>query len=63
MALRLARDTDLLADLRARLEANRKGSSLFDGGHFARKLERAYITMWEIYASGEKPRAFSVSPV
>jgi predicted O-linked N-acetylglucosamine transferase (SPINDLY family) len=60
MALRLARNADLLARLRARLEANRKTSSLFDAGQFARNLEKAYTTMWEIYASGEQPRAFAV---
>jgi protein O-GlcNAc transferase len=47
-ALRLARDRDCLADLRARLEANRTTCGLFDGGQFARKLEKAYSTMWEI---------------
>ena len=59
--MRLAGDADLLARLRARLEANRKTSPLFDGGQFARNLEKAYRTMWEIHASGEKPRAFAVS--
>jgi len=62
MALRLARCADLLADLRARLAANRKRCPLFDGGQFARNLAETYITMWEIYASGEKPHAFAVSP-
>jgi predicted O-linked N-acetylglucosamine transferase (SPINDLY family) len=62
MALRLARDADLLGDLRARLEANRKTCPLFDAGPFARDLEKAYLTMWEIHASGEQPRAFAVSP-
>jgi len=33
---------------------------LFDGGRFARNLERAYATMWQIYSAGEKPRAFAV---
>jgi predicted O-linked N-acetylglucosamine transferase (SPINDLY family) len=61
-ALRLAKDADLLAHLRTRLEANRKTSPLFDAGQFARNLEKAYATMWEIYACGEKPRAFAVSP-
>jgi protein O-GlcNAc transferase len=60
MALRLAREPDLLADLRARLQANRRTSRLFDGGQFARSLEQAYLTMWEIYASGQSPRAFAV---
>jgi predicted O-linked N-acetylglucosamine transferase (SPINDLY family) len=62
MALRLARDADYLGELRSRLEANRKTSPLFDAGQFARNLEKAYLTMWEIYACGEKPRAFAVSP-
>jgi len=60
MSLRLARNADLLNDLRARLQANRKTSRLFDGGHFARNLEKAYVTMWELYASGEEPRGFIV---
>jgi predicted O-linked N-acetylglucosamine transferase (SPINDLY family) len=62
MALRLARDANLLGDLRARLAANRKTSRLFDAGQFARNLEKAYITMWEIHVSGEQPHAFAVSP-
>jgi predicted O-linked N-acetylglucosamine transferase (SPINDLY family) len=62
MALRLARDADLLAGLRARLEANRKTSRLFDAGRFARSIEEAYLTMWQIHASGQPPRAFTVSP-
>jgi predicted O-linked N-acetylglucosamine transferase (SPINDLY family) len=63
MALRLTRDAGLLAGLRARLEANRKTSRLFDAGRFARGIEEAYRTMWEIYASGQPPRPFTVSEV
>lgn len=61
-ALRLAREPDRLAELRRRLEANRVTSGLFDGGQFTRKVERAYEMMWQIYAAGEPPRAFAVSP-
>ena len=60
MALRLARDTAYLGGLRSRLAANRKASRLFDAGRFARNLEKAYVTMWEIYVSGESPRTFAV---
>jgi FkbM family methyltransferase len=60
-ALRLAREENLLGDLRARLEANRKTARLFDAGQFARNLEKAYVAMWEIYASGQQPHAFTVS--
>jgi protein O-GlcNAc transferase len=62
-ALRLARNTGLLVALRERLEASRKESQLFNADWFARNLEKAYSTMWEIYASGEAPGAFTVSPV
>jgi predicted O-linked N-acetylglucosamine transferase (SPINDLY family) len=61
MALRLARDADLLAAVRGRLETNRQTSPLFDAGRFAPNIEEAYRTMWEIYSSGQPPRAFAVS--
>jgi protein O-GlcNAc transferase len=61
LALRLAKDPDLLADLRARLAANRTSSGLFDGQRYARDLEDAFRKMWQLYTSGEQPRAFSVS--
>ena len=60
LALRLAQDAGLLAELRARLQANRTRSRLFDGGQFARGVEEAYATMWEIHASGQEPRTFAV---
>jgi len=60
MALRLARDVECLNGLRARLQANRATSGLFDGGRFARDLEQAYVTMWEVYTSGKEARPFSV---
>ena len=61
MALRLVRDKDLLGEMRAPLETNRNTSPLFDAAQFARHFEKAYVTMWETYASGEKPRDFAVS--
>jgi len=62
LALRLAQDADLLKELRARLQANRKTSRLFDGGQFARTVEKAYVAMWEIHSAAEQPRAFVVGP-
>ena len=53
MALRLAEDADMLADLRARLEANRVTSGLFDGSRFARIVEQAYCKMLEDFAAAE----------
>ena len=62
LALRLARDAAQLDALRSRLAAHGKTSRLFDAGQFARNLEQAYVTMWEIYASGEKARASPCAP-
>ena len=59
-ALRLARNPRQLAELRARLEANRATCGLFDGAEFARKLETAYATMWEIHTAGEEPHSIAV---
>ena len=62
MALRLARNADVLAGLRARLQLNRQTSPLFDARQFARNVEKAYVAMSEICVAGEKPRAFAVKP-
>jgi predicted O-linked N-acetylglucosamine transferase (SPINDLY family) len=60
VALRLARDHDFLAAVRATLAANRQSCGLFDGARIARNLEQAYRTMHQIYTSGESPRPFTV---
>jgi len=62
LALRLARDGDLLAALRARLARNRWTHPLFDTERFARNIEAAYRQMWETWRAGQPPAAFSVSP-
>jgi predicted O-linked N-acetylglucosamine transferase (SPINDLY family) len=59
-ALVLARDPKRLRELQARLHAKRESSGVFDGARFARNLESAFAKMWEIYASGEPPRAFRI---
>lgn len=60
MALRLARNPAALADLRMRLAANRLICGLFDAGKFARNVEQAYQTMWQIHAAGQVPHAFAI---
>jgi len=62
MARRLASDKKQLADLRARLEHSRKTAGLFDGGRFARNIEKAYATMWETHTAGREPVGFRVHP-
>ncbi|ALJ37314.1 tetratricopeptide repeat protein [Azospirillum brasilense] len=59
-ALRLSRDPDGLARLKARLAAERARAPLFDTDRFARALERAYATMWDIRAAGKPPRPFII---
>ena len=60
MAIRFGRDPELLSQVRRKLSENRDNAPLFDTERFARNLERAYETMWEIYLSGEKPKTFIV---
>jgi predicted O-linked N-acetylglucosamine transferase (SPINDLY family) len=43
-----------LAELKARLAANRLGCALFDTARTARNLERAYDALWAARASGGK---------
>nr|WP_211113814.1 glycosyltransferase family 41 protein [Azospirillum picis] len=61
-ASRLAGDPAALAALRQRLEEGRRRAPLFDTDRFARSIEAAYETMWQIHAAGEPPRGFAVPP-
>lgn len=63
LALRLARDPELLSSLRQRLARNRASFPLFDTARFTRHLEAAYTTMWERSQRGEPPRGFAVAPI
>ena len=60
LALRLARSPELLADLRARLHANRSTSPLFNTPRLCRHLEAAYLEMWRLNQAGAPPRSFAV---
>jgi protein O-GlcNAc transferase len=59
-ALRFATDPAFLAGVRTKLGRNRLTTPLFDTDRFRRHLEAAYLEMWRIWQSGEKPRAFAV---
>jgi len=45
--------------LRAKLAKNRAKCALFDTKGFARHIESAYTTMWDIWRRGEAPREFT----
>ncbi|MDZ4852831.1 MAG: tetratricopeptide repeat protein [Pirellulaceae bacterium] len=49
IALQLAQDRDKLRELQMRLSKNIEATSLFDGRVFARTIEVAYQTMWEVF--------------
>jgi predicted O-linked N-acetylglucosamine transferase (SPINDLY family) len=55
LALALAREPARLADLRARLAAQRTAAPLFDCRRFARDLERAYLAMMARHEAGQPP--------
>jgi predicted O-linked N-acetylglucosamine transferase (SPINDLY family) len=60
LAMRLATDSAFLADIRRKLEQNRKTHPLFDTDRFRRHIEAAYSQMWDIWQRGESPRSFGV---
>ena len=60
LALQLATDPPLLAELRARLALNRSTALLFDMARFTREIEAAYRGMWECWCSGREPQAFAL---
>jgi predicted O-linked N-acetylglucosamine transferase (SPINDLY family) len=58
LALGLAREEKLLADLRGKLQTQRLASGLFDGTRFARRVEHAFEEMYRNYAAGREPSTF-----
>jgi protein O-GlcNAc transferase len=60
LALRLARDPSMLANIRNKLVQNCATAPLFDSDRFSRHLEHAYHHMWERWQRGEAPCSFAV---
>ena len=60
LALELSQNRERLAELRRQLGASRTTLGVFDGGRFARNIEKAFVTMWEIHTAGDMPRGFAV---
>jgi predicted O-linked N-acetylglucosamine transferase (SPINDLY family) len=60
LALKLARDPQLLANIRAKLMRNRTVQPLFDTKRFTRNLQAAYLAMWERQQRGDPPTALIV---
>jgi protein O-GlcNAc transferase len=62
LALKLAREPDLLSSIRQKLQNNLRLTPLFDADRFRRSLEEAYTTMVDIHRRGDSPYAFNVEP-
>jgi predicted O-linked N-acetylglucosamine transferase (SPINDLY family) len=62
LALKLARDPQALAAVRAKLRANRDHSALFDTARMTRSLEAAYTQMWRRSQSGHPAATFLADP-
>jgi protein O-GlcNAc transferase len=62
LALKLARNPDLLCSIRQKLKDNLRAAPLFNTDRFRRQLEEAYTIMVDIQRRGESPRDFSVEP-
>ncbi len=62
LALRLATERGMLAELKAKLARNRETCALFDTDRFRRHIEAAYVTMWERHQRREPPVSFAVEP-
>ena len=60
LAVHLATDSGHLSDIRAKLAQNRSERPLFDTRGFVASLEKAFQTMWQIFAAGEKARPINV---
>jgi protein O-GlcNAc transferase len=63
LAVKLARNRALLAEIKAKLIRNRNTYPLFNTVRFARHIEAAYRTMWDTWQHGEVPKSFEVEPI
>jgi protein O-GlcNAc transferase len=60
LALKLAREPEMLRGLRTKLARNRTAQPLFDTKRFTRNLEAAFVAMWQRHQRGEPPRVISI---
>jgi protein O-GlcNAc transferase len=63
LALKLATNSHLLAELREKLERSRATSPLFDTDRFRQHIESAYVTMYQRYQRGDAPATFDVPAI
>jgi len=62
LALKLAREPELVGGMKAKLARNRESYPLFDTARFTRNIEAAYTAMWQRARRAELPESFAVDP-
>jgi protein O-GlcNAc transferase len=62
MAVRLATQPEMMADVKARLAAASIQALHFNAQRFTRRLEAGFLEAWSIHARGEAPRHIMVPP-
>jgi len=55
MAIELAKNPELLLDVKNRLSFSVKEGPLFNAGRFTANLEKSFMRMWSQYCNGNKP--------
>jgi len=55
LAIKLARESDMLASVKAKLARNRTERPLFNTQRFTRNIEAAYLAIWERHQRGDPP--------
>jgi len=63
LALKLAKDSAVLAAIRRKLQDNLRRTPLFDTDRCRRYIEQAYTNMVDIHLRGERPRSFAVEAI
>ncbi|WP_110546019.1 TIGR03032 family protein [Microcystis aeruginosa] len=61
LAINLAKSPDKLHEIKQKLAQNRLTYPLFDTLRFTSNLEKAYRTMWDIYAAGKSPEMIRIA--
>jgi protein O-GlcNAc transferase len=61
LAYKLATQPKELARIKVKLQQNKITTTLFDTAHQVKKIEAAYLSMWQRYKSGLAPETFHIS--
>ncbi|KRB79881.1 hypothetical protein ASE00_18400 [Sphingomonas sp. Root710] len=62
LALALATNRDRLAAIRAKLDAQRLTTPLFDSARFTRNIEAGYVAAYQRYFAGQPPEHIRITP-